>query len=106
MQEPDKVLKILGFANRARKLTLGMTATVSALKRGGLKLIILAEDCSENTQSKIQLHNRHNLQVLEYSNKENLGLFFGRGEVGIIGIQDQDFAKSLKKLILNYTKSP
>jgi len=99
MQEPDKVLKILGFANRARKLTLGMTATVAALKRGRLKLIILAEDCAENTRSKIDLHNRHNLKILNYSNKENLGLFFGRGEVGIIGIQDQDFANSFKQLL-------
>lgn len=99
MKRPDKILTILGFANRARKLTLGMSATQNALKKGQLKLIILAEDCARNARSKIEQANRHNIEIFSYSNKENLGAFFKRGELGIIGIQDQDFANSLKKFL-------
>ena len=100
MIENESFLKIIGFANRAHKLTLGATATSVALQKRQLVLIIIAEDLSRNAFSKIQSGLEHNrIPVITLGTKRDWGHFFGRSELGIVGIKDANFSKSLQKML-------
>lgn len=92
---------MLGFANRARKLTFGMSATVQALKKGKVQCVILAADLSENAERKIRkVIPSGKAPVFKFSQKSDLGQFFARNDIGIIGIADAGFAKSIKKILI------
>ncbi|MFQ5602671.1 MAG: L7Ae/L30e/S12e/Gadd45 family ribosomal protein [bacterium] len=100
MEKINRLTKILGFANRARKLTLGMSATQKGLQRGKIYLVILAEDLSPNAAMKIhELTEPLNIAVFPCSTKNELGKLFGRNEVGIVGVGDTQFAKSIREIM-------
>lgn len=100
MVDDEKLFKLLGFAHRARKLTLGQTSTLRSLAKGRMKAIILASDVSENSESKIKSTAVHRkVAVLTGSTKAEFGRLFGRDEVGIIGILDASFAKSVTDIL-------
>ncbi|MFQ5752178.1 MAG: L7Ae/L30e/S12e/Gadd45 family ribosomal protein [bacterium] len=100
MGKIEPLFKILGFAQRARKLTLGMSSTLRSLHKGKTHAVILATDISKNTASKIEMTIReYNVPVYIHSTKDVFGQFFGRREVGIIGITDASFAKSISKML-------
>lgn len=54
----EKILQFLGLATRARKLVTGEELVISEVRRGNAKLVIVAEDASENTRKK--LHDKCN----------------------------------------------
>ena len=95
----NKFLSTLGLARRAGRLTYGFD-----MVRAGLQtthLLLLAEDCSPRTcrnfeavagEWKIPLHR------LPYT-KDQLGASLGTKPVGIIGVADRGFAKSLAQSI-------
>ena len=92
----DDVIKILGFANRARKLTLGMTSTLRSYKMGKVSLVLLASDLSENASQKIKASLETKIPIMNYGTKDLFGQAFGRREVGIVGVTDPQFAKSIQ----------
>lgn len=100
MTETDQLYKILGFANRARRLTLGMSATMSSLIKNKAKTILLASDISENAGGKIKFAaEQKNIPVYTCGSKTDFGRLFDRREVGIVGIVDAEFAKSIAKIL-------
>ena len=48
----DKVISLLGLAERAGKIASGEFAAEKAVKTGKARLIIVAEDASDNTKKK------------------------------------------------------
>ena len=46
----DKIYSFLGLATRAGKIVSGDDSTLLELKRGNVKLVIVAEDASDNTK--------------------------------------------------------
>ena len=48
----DKVISLLGLAERAGKIASGEFAAEKAVKIGKARLIIVAEDASDNTKKK------------------------------------------------------
>ena len=48
----DKVISLLGLAERAGKIASGEFAAEKAVKTGKARLIIVAEDASDNTKRK------------------------------------------------------
>jgi len=98
MPDFDKFYKILGLANRAGKLQLGMAATLKSLKRKKTRLLIFSEDVSQNGRRKVEAATSSNVKIVEISNKSQLGQTLGRGELGIIAVEDDHFSSSLQKL--------
>ncbi len=97
----EKAHRLLGMANRARMLTLGMSATVQSLRKGQTQLLIVAEDLSDNAKSKLKTASgeRH-IETVSCGNKDELGRLFGRSELGIVGVDDPGFAKTLFGLLV------
>jgi ribosomal protein L7Ae-like RNA K-turn-binding protein len=100
MPKTEQLLKILGFANRAGKLRLGMSSNLQTLAKGQAGAIILAEDSSGHVQSKIKSAAcARRVPVYQFGNKARFGELFGRKEAGVIAVIDSGFAKAIFEIL-------
>lgn len=95
-----KLSRLLGLAHRARRLTLGSTATLSGLDRGRVHLVIVATDVGRNTETKIRRRAASaGVPFCRVASKNGLGAILGRNELGVVGVTDPSFAGSLKGIL-------
>lgn len=95
----NKFLMTLGLARRAGKLNYGFDMVMSGL--GATHLLLLAADCSPRTRKNVELAAAE-FQIPLYplrQTKEELGASIGTKPVGIIGVADRGFARSLTQSI-------
>ncbi len=94
----DNVLGFLGLIRRAGKLTIGCDPVVSSMSEGKAKLVVMAEDISENTKKTIlknaDIYNVHTL--IADCKKDELSFAVGK-IAAVVSIDDPNFANSLKK---------
>ncbi|MFQ5709311.1 MAG: L7Ae/L30e/S12e/Gadd45 family ribosomal protein [bacterium] len=103
MAEIARALNLLGFARKAGKLCLGTRATLSAVQKGKVRLVIVASDVSENTESKVRQEALANkTPIICVSSKSELGRRLGREALGVLGVQDATFAKSIQKYLRDH----
>lgn len=93
---------LLGFCQKAGRLISGGDAVQKALAAGQVKLLLIAEDLSENTQKKLklalgQLAGRAKSQpvIWRFGSKAGLSAATGRPERGIWAVCDENFATGL-----------
>jgi ribosomal protein L7Ae-like RNA K-turn-binding protein len=95
-----KVDSYLGFAAKSRNLVSGYHTCLHAIKQKKLKLLILSEDLSENTQKKLsKLSTDNDVPLRVYGKMEELSKVTGSRERGIFGITDVNFADAIVKEI-------
>ena len=95
----EKILSFLGLARRAGRLSLGFDPAVDAMIHGRARLLLLCNDLSERSRSKI-------LKIVERTKTETISLNISMNEVGmaigktsgIISVDDEGFAKKLVML--------
>lgn len=95
----NKVLSTLGLARRAGRLNYGFDMVMAGM--GQTQLLILAEDVAPRTCKNIKLAAEdYEIPVLQLPiTKERLGVSIGTKPVGIIGVTDRGFARSLTQSI-------
>ena len=94
---------LLGLAQRAGRLVIGVNGVRAALKRGDLQAVILAGDRSPRTRDKVErLARAREVPVGDGPAAEELGRLFGRGAIQAVGITDQHLARG----ILDRSSSP
>lgn len=87
---------ILGLAHRASKVIVGTEKTVLALRKGYVKLVILATDASDNTRKKIHDKARtYGTRVIETISTKRMSHAIGKRGIKVIGITDQGFSRLL-----------
>lgn len=92
----DKVLSLIGLAQRARKLVSGEYMTEAAVKDGTAELVIIASDVSENTRKKFtDKCSYYGVPVMEYSDKETLGHAMGKEFRASLAVTDKGFAQAI-----------
>ena len=92
----EKILSFLGLARRAGRLSLGFDPAVYSMIHGRSRLLLLCNDLSERSRSKI-------LKIVERTKTETISLNISMNEVGmaigktsgIISVDDEGFAKKL-----------
>ncbi len=96
----DKILSLIGFANKAGKLAIGRFATEKMLRANRAVLLLIADNTTEILAAKMlsRVNKKIAAAKLDLS-KEMLGQILGRKEVAIIAIGDFQFAKSITKLL-------
>ncbi|MGI6731366.1 MAG: L7Ae/L30e/S12e/Gadd45 family ribosomal protein [Anaerovoracaceae bacterium] len=93
-----KIDSYLGFARKSRNLITGYNACISSIKK--IKLLIIAEDISENTIKKLRkLAKDHGVTLRIYGKKDDLSKSTGSIERGVYGITDENFAIAILKEI-------
>lgn len=95
----EKILQFLGLATRARKLVTGEELVISEVRRGNAKLVIVAEDASENTRKKLHDKcNSYNVPVRVGASRYEIGHAIGKEARVVLAITDNGFAKKMTSL--------
>ena len=96
----DAVLGMIGLATKAGKTATGNEACDLAVKSAKAKLVIIAQDASENTKKPvIRSCENNNVAIKEFSTKESLGKFTGKPVRAVVAITDSGFANRIIELI-------
>ncbi len=96
----SKLESYLGLARRAGKILSGYKTCAGSIGRGGIRLIIVASDTSQNTKDKFSsLCEKHGVSFKIWGSSEELSAMTGLSGRGVFGIMDGNFAKAIIKEI-------
>ena len=89
-----KIDSYLGFAKKSGNLMSGINTCSFGLSRGKVKLVILAEDISENSEKKMMKEIRkHGVKHVKYGRGEELSHIVGESGRSVFAICGDNFAK-------------
>ena len=98
----DKVISLLGLAERAGKIASGEFAAEKTVKTGKARLIIVAEDASDNTKKKMKnMTAFYETPLYVYGSKDDLGHCIGKEYRSMVAVLQPGFAKSVMKQLDN-----
>lgn len=96
----EKIYSYLGLATRAGKIVSGDDSTLLELKRGNVKLVIVATDASNNTKKLFKDKSSYrNISYVYFSTKLQLGLSIGKAPRAVVGVKDEGFANKIIELL-------
>lgn len=94
----NKIMSYLGLATKAGKLASGEFMTEKSVKEGKAKLVIVAEDASDNTKKMFQnMCEFYHVPIHIMSDKESLGHGIGKQFRASLAVLDQGFADAIEK---------
>jgi ribosomal protein L7Ae-like RNA K-turn-binding protein len=99
MDNKQKLLNLLGLAQRAGKLITGEEFVVEAIQGEFARLVFVASDAGKNTSKKI--HDKaayYEVPLVDTLTYAELSCAIGKSRKAI-AIEDNGFAKAMKKLI-------
>lgn len=96
----QKLISILGLAQKAGKIASGDFAVQGAMKSGKAKLLIMAVDVSASTQKEYyyQAESR-NIAVYSALTKVQLGTAIGKALRAAVVITDEGFTKAIISIL-------
>ena len=94
----DKVFSLLGLAEKAGKIVSGEFSVENAVKAGKAKLVVVAEDASDNTAKKFKDKCKfYNIPIRFYGTKLALGAAIGKELRSTAAVMDEGFANTILK---------
>jgi len=98
MNNKDKILSLLGFAQKAGKLVSGESAVKAMYKKGQIYLLLLADDFGDNRKKFwTYIAAEDNIPVLVIGSKQQLGVAIGLSPRALLGITDKQMAIAIEK---------
>lgn len=95
-----KVISYLGFAKKSGKLLTGVNTCSMAMAKGKVRLAILSEDISENSEKKTMKEiRRYDIRYVKYGNSEELSHAVGASGRNVFALCDRNFAEVILKEI-------
>ncbi len=92
----NKILRFLGLARRSGNLISGYNTCIHYINKNKIKLLIIAEDASENTKKKfIQLALKKKIKYIVWGNKDDLSHSIGMDNRSVIGIDNENFVSAI-----------
>lgn len=89
-----KVISYLGFAKKSGNLVSGVNTCTFTMAKRKAKLVILAEDISENSEKKIMKEIRkYGIPFVKYGKSEELSHATGSNGRNVFAICDKKFAE-------------
>lgn len=93
----DKILSMLGLAEKAGKIASGEFSTEKAVKSHQASLVVVATDASDNTKKMFRnMCEFYKVPMYLYGTKEELGHHIGKQYRASLAVTDQGFSKSLE----------
>lgn len=100
MKTNNKIFSLLGLATRSRNVVSGEFMTEKSVKSGTARLVIVAEDASDNTKKEFRdMCTFYKVPCYFYGTKEELGKSMGKEIRASLSITDDGFAGSIIKLL-------
>jgi len=98
----SKIYGLIGLATKAGKIVSGEEGCEKALKRGSVKLVLVAQDASDNTKNSfLNMCKYRGVDLRIFGEKDLLGKYAGKAMRAVVGILDENFARQLIRLIDN-----
>ncbi len=98
MDNKRKILNLIGLAMKAGRTASGEFSTEKAVKNGKARLVLVAEDASENTRKMFSnMCTYYRVPVCIFGKKDELGHAMGRESRASLAILDDGFAQALVK---------
>ena len=89
-------MALIGIGQRAGKLVSGAQAVKSCLKRGWVKLLLMANDASpQSVQAIKRLAAIKAVPVITYGSKDDLGRLIGKSSRSALAVTDEHIAKGI-----------
>ena len=102
---PDKVLQMLGMAQRAGAVASGGFMTETSVKSGKAFLVVVASDASDNTQKDFKdMCDHYSVPIRFYSNREDLGHCIGKEFRASLAVTNEGLANNILSLIDSDTR--
>lgn len=96
----QKLISLLGLAQKAGKVISGDFGVQSAIKSGKAKLLIVATDASDSTKKEYQyLATSKNITMYCALSKEQLGGAIGKALRAAVIITDEGFTKPIVAIL-------
>ncbi|MEG0829816.1 MAG: ribosomal L7Ae/L30e/S12e/Gadd45 family protein [Anaerovoracaceae bacterium] len=96
----QKLYSYLGFAKKSGNLVTGYNTCVFTMNKGKIKLLIITEDISENTEKKIiKEAEKQRVTYRRYGSSDDISQAVGTEGRSIFGITDLNFAQVILKEI-------
>lgn len=90
------ILNLISLSKKAGKNVSGEFAVEKSIKEKKAKLVIIANDASDNTRSNFKnMADYFNVPIVFFGQKEDLGRCIGKEIRASVAITDEGFAKSL-----------
>ena len=97
----EQYLNIIGLAYRARKVSIGEEVILKDIQFRRAKLILLAEDISNQTKKKlVNKCETYKVPYVEVDDRHTLASAIGKTNRVAIAILDQGFATKIQSLLL------
>lgn len=94
----NKVLSLVGLATKAGKTVSGEFSTEKSVKTGKGFLVLVADDASTNTKKKFRnMCEYYEVPIYFFADKEGLGKAMGKEFRASLAVQDENFAKAIRK---------
>lgn len=94
----NKVLSLLGLAQKAGKIKSGEFATEKAVKTNTAYVVVVADDASDNTKKKFSnMCLYYEVPIFCFGSREDLGGAIGKEFRASLAVTDANFAKAIKK---------
>jgi len=102
MEQRKKILSMIGMAYKAGKVVSGEDPVRKAIRGKTVKLLIIAEDASDNTKKRfINSASYYHVPYFIYLTKEELSDSLGHKIRSVASITDEGFAMHLINLMEN-----
>ena len=96
----DRVLNMIGLAKKAGRCVSGSLPVAESIKKREAKLVIIAQDASENTKKHFKdMCTFANIPFCFYSDMENIGRFTGKEQRAAAAVLDEGFAAGIEAMI-------
>ncbi|MCE5285110.1 MAG: ribosomal L7Ae/L30e/S12e/Gadd45 family protein [Pelosinus sp.] len=96
----NKIISLLGLAQKAGKLSSGEVAVEKAVKTGKAKLLLIAADSSEATKKGYKdMAAYYQVPLYETLSKQELGECIGKVQRAAVAVVDAGFSKALIRLL-------
>ncbi len=89
-------LNLLGLAKRAGRVTTGEDMCKKAVQKGIARLIIIADDASDNTKKSITNSCKYyNVRYITAADKSEIGKFTGALSRAVVSVNDDNFVRAI-----------
>ena len=96
----NRVLSMIGLAQKAGKTASGEFSTEKAVKAGCAALVIVSTESSDNTKKKFRnMCTYYEVPLYILSDKEALGHAMGKEFRASLAVQDANFAQAIMKVL-------
>jgi ribosomal protein L7Ae-like RNA K-turn-binding protein len=93
----EKIRGLLGLGRRARTVTVGSRETRKAVRRGEIRLVLLASDGSARDRERlVRLTDESRVPRRTVATREELGSWVGEGPVSVVGLLDPHLAAAVR----------